>query len=78
MTDLQKFEGRFGVLRFMDGHAVKARLVHVDTDDREEVIYDILEVITPWASELGDVKAGTTAIGSLADIVDFEVLDDTA
>jgi hypothetical protein len=76
-TDLQKCEGQLGILRFSDGHAVKARLVHVDIDDRKEVIYDVVEVLEPGQPQWANVKPGTTAAGSLADVAGFESLDDT-
>ena len=71
-TDLQKYEGHDGVLSFSDGHVVKARLVHVDVNDRNEVIYDVVEVITPGHPRWSNVRPGTTAVGSLADVTKFE------
>lgn len=73
-TDLRKFEGCLCVLRFNDGHTVKARLVHVDVDDRNEVIYDVVEVLATGEPPEGSVKPGTTAADPLADIADFSIL----
>lgn len=75
-TNLKTSEGRVGVLRFSDGHAVKARLVHVDEDDRCEVVYDVLAVQNRGPSKWSGVEAGVTAVGSITDIAGFELLPD--
>jgi hypothetical protein len=74
-TKLQEHEGKTGVLHFTDGHTVRARLVHVDPDDRHEVIYDILEVIAPGPPRWAKVKPGTTATAPLTDVAGFEALE---
>lgn len=71
VNDLRRFEGKVGVLHFADGHAVKARIVHVDSDDRNEVIYDVVEVVTPGRAEWASIPPGTTATAPLAEVTDF-------
>ena len=75
-TNLRNHEGKTGILRFTDGHAVRARIVHVDAEDRNEIIYDVVEVIAPGPPQWAEVKPGTTATASLTDVRDFEVLAD--
>ncbi len=74
-TTLRAREGKTGVLRFTDGHTVRARLVHVDSDDRGEIVYDIVEVIDRGPARWAGVRAGTTAAAALSEVVDFDVLD---
>ena len=71
-TNLRQYEGKTGLLRFSDGHAVKARIVHVDAQDRNEVIYDVVEVVTPGRAEWASIPPGTTATAPLADVTDFQ------
>lgn len=71
--DLQQHEGKIGVLRFADGHAVKARIVHVDLDERQEVVYDVVDVITAGRPEWAGVAPGTSAVAPLGDVVAFDV-----
>jgi hypothetical protein len=75
VADLKHLEGQLGVLRFTDGHTVKARLVHVDADDRNEVIYDVIEVVAVGQAKWAGVKPGTTAAAARDDVADFTVLD---
>ena len=70
--NLQRFEGKVGVLRFNDGHTVRARIVHVDPDDRNEIIYDVVEVMTPGRAEWASIPPGTTATAPLAEVRDFQ------
>jgi len=72
--NLQEHEGKTGVLRFADGHAVRARLVHVDPEDRNEIIYDVVEVIATGPPQWAQVKPGTTATAPLSEVAGFEVL----
>jgi hypothetical protein len=78
IPNLQQYEGKLGVLRFNDGHAVKARIVHVDPDDRNEVIYDVVEVVAQGRPEWAGVTPGTTASAVLTDVTDFQQLSSTA
>jgi hypothetical protein len=55
---------------------VKAHLIHID-DDRNEVIYDVVEVLVPGQPQLATVQPGTTAVGSLAEVADFQILATT-
>jgi hypothetical protein len=75
--DLQQHEGKIGVLRFADGHAVKARIVHVDPDDRQEVVYDVVEVIAAGRAEWAGIAPGTAAVAPLSDVVAFDAGVDT-
>jgi hypothetical protein len=72
-TNLQNYEGYSGLLRFTDGHLVRARSVHVDTDDRREVIYDVVDVLDVGPSKWSGTKGGTTATASLDEVDNFEV-----
>lgn len=74
-TNLQEHEGKTGVLRFTDGHAVRARLVHVDPEDRNEIIYDVVEVVASGPPQWAKVKPGTTATALLTEVAGFEVID---
>ena len=71
-TNLQPYEGATGLLIFSNGHAVKARIVHVDYEDRNEVIYDVIEVVTPGRAEWANIAPGTTATAPLADVNAFQ------
>ncbi len=68
---LREHEGKIGLLRFLDGHTVKARLVHVDPDDRQEVIYDVLEVVATGSQQWAAVRPGTTAVAPLNEVASF-------
>ena len=70
---LKKSEGSAGVLRFANGHTVRAKIIHVDLDDREEIIYDILQVIAAGSQRLENIVPGTTAVASLGDVEGFEL-----
>lgn len=64
MIDLQALAngiGRSVELRFVDGHAVRAKLVSVDTDSSTEIIYDIEEIISVGPSEMEAVLPGAVA-----------------
>lgn len=76
ISDLRRHEGKFGVLCFNDGHKVKMRIVHVDLEDRKEVIYDVIDVLTSGPAKWKDITPGTTAAAPLADLTDFQLLDD--
>ena len=69
---LKKSEGSAGVLRFANGHTVRAKIVHVDLDDRKEVIYDILQVIAAGSPRLENIVPGTTVAALLGDVEGFE------
>lgn len=71
-SNLQQYEGKTGVIRFSDGHSVRARIVHVDEQDRNEVIYDVVEVLSPGRPEWANIVPGTTATAPLADVTDFQ------
>jgi hypothetical protein len=70
--ELRPYEGKLGVLSFADGHMVRARIVHVDPDDRHELVYDVVEVIAAGRSEWGGIAPGTVAAAPLEAVVAFE------
>jgi hypothetical protein len=72
IIDLRRYEGRVGLLSFKDGHVVTARIVHVDSDDRNEIIYDVIDVVTPGRAEWASIPPGTTATTPLAEVSSFQ------
>lgn len=73
--DLRRYEGNVVVLHFADGHVVRARIIHVDLEDREEVVYDVVEVITAGRPEWSGIVPGTTAAAPLSEIARFDKSD---
>jgi len=71
VTNLQQYEGKTGLLCFSDGHEVQARIVHVDAEDRNEVIYDVVQVVKPGRSEWASIRPGTTATAPLGEVAQF-------
>lgn len=69
---LQTHTGKTGVLRFSDGHVVRAHIIHVDVDDRREVIYDVIEVISAGRPEWASVASGIIAAAHLDEVIGFD------
>lgn len=69
--NLPQYEGKTGLLCFGDGHEVQARIVHVDAQDRNEVIYDVVEAVKSGRSEWASIRLGTTATAPLIEVADF-------
>lgn len=74
MIDIAELAGRAGdnlVLEFKDGHEVRARLVHVDTDEVPQIIYDVLEVVRVGPARYEKVRVGTVASADPRDLNRF-------
>jgi len=72
IEDLRASEGHTAILRFRDGHVVKARLLHVDTTDRSEVVYDVIEVIHPGPEGMSHIVPGATLSAALTELQGIE------
>lgn len=71
--DLAEYEGYEVILRFIDGHVVRGRIVHVDYGDHRDFIYDVLEVIEVGPPEFSTANPGVTAAAPLDDLESFDV-----
>ncbi|MFQ5705753.1 MAG: hypothetical protein ACE5HT_17275 [Gemmatimonadales bacterium] len=60
---------------FVDGHVVRARLLSVDLDQPEELIYDVLQVIARGPAKLASVKAGTVAAADPSLLRHFRIVE---
>lgn len=72
LNALAELTGRVVELEFADGHAVRAKLVTVDREQPQEIIYDILAVLTP--GPLPQVKAGTIAAAEPSQLRAYRVV----
>lgn len=71
-TDLRAYDGKTVRLRFRDGQVVAATVVHVDQEDRAEIIYEVVEVIHSGREPLPHVIPGATLSAALADLQGIE------
>jgi hypothetical protein len=71
VRELAKLVGKVVELEFVDGHAVRAKVVTVDLDEPQEVIYDILEVLATGPAKFAGVKAGTVAAANPSELSVF-------
>jgi hypothetical protein len=73
-SELRALSGKPVELRFVDGHVVHAKIVHVDTDEPLEVIYDVIEVMERGPQRLASVRAGTVASARSVELLDWRAL----
>ena len=73
--ELERSKNKVLDLVFKDGHAVRAKLLTVDIHAPEEIIYDILEVLTPGPLDPAIIKPGTVAAGDPAHLASYRIVD---
>lgn len=75
ISSLSASVNRVVQLEFLDGHVVRARLVAVDVDEPQEIIYDVLEVISRGPDNLANVNAGTVAAADPSLLREVRILE---
>jgi hypothetical protein len=71
LVGLSKYLNAIVDLTFSDGHVVRAKLITVDLDRPQEIIYDVVEVVERGPEKLAKVKPGTVASADPALLVSF-------
>lgn len=67
-ADVRAYEGQTVLLHFTDGQVVRARVVHVDLEDHEDIIYDVIEILEPGPHPGEHLKPGATLSAPVAEI----------
>jgi len=76
MTDAEKLSQLLGSvvdLEFRDGHVVRAKLVTVDLEVPQEVVYQVLSVSEVGPSKYDLVKPGTFAAADPSELRTFRL-----
>lgn len=71
LIGLSKYLNAIVDLTFSDGHVVRGKLITVDLDRPQEIIYDVVEVVERGPEKLAKVKPGTVAAADPALLVSF-------
>lgn len=65
-------EGDVVRLSFTDGEVVRARLVSVDSVDHEDLIYEVVEIVSPTEPPGLHSRPGEYCLALLADLQSWE------
>lgn len=74
-SELVKHKSRVLDFVFTDGHAVRAKLLTVDTDTPEEIVYDIQAVLVQGPLDPESVRAGVVAAADPAQLASYRVAE---
>lgn len=77
MADAQEllpYIGKTLQLEFNDGHVVQAKVVTVDVDHPQEIIYDVIRVVARGPESLASIKPGTVAAAKPGELRSFRVV----
>lgn len=73
--ELKQYENRMVELVFLNGHAVRAKLVTVDVYLPQELVYDVKEVLALGGLDANLVKPGIVAAADPAELRSCRLLD---